>query len=72
MGKIVGWIILRAALVAVIALCAYVLLGAYGAVFNVQEDDATWNCHVMGDMNCGPQAPWHGFTNGFKHADYAE
>ena len=51
------------------ALVLYVGLGLYGALADVQEDDALFNCHVMGDMNCGPNAPWHGFVNNFKHAD---
>jgi len=45
------------------ALVLYVGLGVYGALANVQEDDLTWNCHVMGDMTCGGNDPWHGFTN---------
>lgn len=52
-----------------LGLCVYVGLGVYGALANVQEDDATFNCYTMGDMNCGPNTPWHGFVNGFKHAD---
>lgn len=54
---------LCAALAVMAALFGYVFLGLYGALANVQEDDRTWNCHVMGDMNCGPKAPWHGFVN---------
>lgn len=70
MSKIVGWVVLRAALVAVLGICLYVGLGVYGGLANVQEDDATFNCYVMGDMNCGPNTPWHGFVNGFRNADY--
>lgn len=55
---------------AVMALFIYVMTGLYGALFNVQEDDATFNCHTMGNMVCGPDAPWHGFVNNFQHADY--
>lgn len=51
------------ALAVMAALFSYVFLGLYGALANVQEDDRAWNCHVMGDMNCGPEAPWHGFVN---------
>jgi hypothetical protein len=67
MFKSVG---LYLALFAVLSLAAYVGLGLYGALANVQEDDASFNCHVMGDMDCGPNTPWHGFVNGFRHADY--
>jgi hypothetical protein len=58
------------AAIAMLALCLYVGLGLYGALADVQEDDASFNCYVMGDMNCGPSTPWHGFVNNFKHADY--
>lgn len=47
----------------------YVMTGLYGALANVQEDDATFNCYVMGNMTCGQDAPWHGFTNLFPQAD---
>lgn len=63
-------IVVRVAFIAVLGLLAYVLLGLYGAVFNVQESDKTFNCHVMRNMECGPAAPWHGFTNLFNN--YAE
>jgi hypothetical protein len=49
MFKSVG---LYLALFAVLSLAAYVGLGLYGALANVQEDDASFNCHVMGDMDC--------------------
>lgn len=65
-----GKTVVNAAFVAVVGLFLYVMLGLYGAVFNVQETDETFNCHVMGDMECGPSAPWHGFTNLFNN--YAE
>lgn len=41
-----------------------------GEIITAQEDDAFANCHVYGNGECGPNAPWHGFVNGFKHADY--
>jgi len=44
-------------------LLGYVLLGLYGAMAEVKEDDITFNCHVMGNMICGEKAPWHGFVN---------
>lgn len=47
----------------------YVMGGLYGALANVQEDDATFNCYVMGNMTCGESAPWHGFVNGFHKAN---
>lgn len=65
-----GKTVVNVAFVAVVGLFLYVMLGLYGAVFNVQETDETFNCHVMRNMECGPTAPWHGFVNLFN--DYAE
>lgn len=66
---IIAYVGLWLAGLVMMGLVGYVGLGLYGALFNVQEDDATWNCHVMGDMTCGEKEPWHGFTNQFRHAD---
>ncbi len=63
------WATVRVAFGAMIVLVFAVFVGVYGSLANVQEDDATFNCWVMGNGHCGPAAPWHGFVNGFKHAD---
>lgn len=62
MGKLVNAVVTVAA-VLMTGLVLYVGLGLYGALADVQEDDVSFNCYVMGDMNCGPKAPWHGFVN---------
>lgn len=38
-------------------------------VVTAQEDDPYFNCYLSGDMKPGPNCPWHGFVNGFEHAD---
>jgi hypothetical protein len=54
----------------VASMCLWAGIGASVAmVVTAQEDDALANCWVYGDHDCGSQAPWHGFVNGFKHAD---
>lgn len=47
-------------------------LTVYDRVANPSEDsgDRLMNCYIYGDGNCGPAAPWHGFTNLFNN--YAE
>lgn len=32
-------------------------------VINAQEDSPWFNCHLSGNMECGPKAAWHGFVN---------
>lgn len=65
MRKLALWTVLVVASWAMVALVAFTFVGLYGALANVQEDDKTFNCWVMGDFNCGPSAPWHGFVNLF-------
>lgn len=62
-----AWLGLWLAGAVMMALFLYVATGVYGDLANVQEDDATFNCWTMGNMVCGPDSPWHGFVNGFKH-----
>lgn len=56
-------------------LSAFVWMGIGGLAVityetvTAQEDDPLANCWVYGDHNCGAHAPWHGYVNGFKHAD---
>jgi hypothetical protein len=35
-----------------------------GAAFLAEEGDSLANCHVYGNEDCGPGAPWHGFVGG--------
>jgi len=62
MGRL-GQFVVGIAFVAVCGLLFYVMLGVYGVLADVQEDDPAFNCHVMGNMVCGDSAPWHGFVN---------
>lgn len=67
--KLVMTTVLTVACWAMLGLLAFVGLGVYGELASVQEDDATFNCYVMGHMTCGEASPWHGFVNEFRHAD---
>lgn len=50
-------------------LASAVLWGGIGAsvgvVLGSSEDDTLANCHIYGNGECGPDAPWHGFVNLF-------
>ena len=56
----------------VASMILWVSLGTAVGIFlgTREEDDAFANCYVYGDGDCGPKAPWHGFVNGVRHADY--
>lgn len=62
--KILMTTVLAVASWLMVGLALFVGLGVYGEVADVQEDDQTFNCHMMGvNPGCGPGAPWHGFVN---------
>lgn len=63
MSKFIMTSVLTIASWLMLFLFLFTFIGLYGAMANVQEDDATFNCYVMGDLNCGPTAVWHGFVN---------
>lgn len=69
MRSIAEFVLSVAMLAVVAALGLLVGLGIGAELGMVQEDDALWNCKIMGNWNCGPDSPWHGFTNAFTHAD---
>lgn len=60
---VASWVMLWLAGFTMMALLLGVGLGVAGAADLIQEDDKAWNCHLMGDMNCGPNVAWHGFVN---------
>lgn len=35
-------------------------------VVTASESDPWFNCHLSGNMVCGPNTAWHGFVNGFS------
>lgn len=35
-------------------------------VITAGESDPWFNCHLSGNMVCGPETAWHGFVNGFS------
>jgi hypothetical protein len=50
------------AIVGSVALCLGLIFGFF-AVVGAQEDEPLFNCYVSGNMNPGPECPWHGFVN---------
>lgn len=67
MRSIGEFLVSLAALIVVAILAGLVALGVAADLGWIQEDDALWNCRIMGNWECGPDAPWHGFVNNFKH-----
>lgn len=50
---------------AVAAMLATALVGLNAWMESYGEDAApVWNCYTMGDHQCGPDSPWHGFSVG--------
>lgn len=45
-----------------VVLVGSVTLGILGELHIIREGDAWFNCHLMRNMTCGPDAPWHGFV----------
>lgn len=39
------------------------LIHGFFMVVGAQEDEPWFNCYVSGNMNPGPECPWHGFVN---------
>jgi hypothetical protein len=50
---------------AVLALLVVVGLGVMSEIGLITEDMGLFNCLFMGNLTCGPDAPWHGFINLF-------
>jgi len=46
-------------------LLLFVMLGAMSELGWISEDMIYFNCYFMGNLVCGPEAPWHGFVNLF-------
>lgn len=63
--KIIVWAGTWLAGVVMMALVIGVALGVASAAGLVQEDSVVFNCHIMGNFECGQDAAWHGFVNIF-------
>jgi hypothetical protein len=51
-----------------VAIVAAIILAFCVAVLTSREGDLFGNCHVYGNGQCGPSAPWHGFTGPAEEA----